>query len=294
MRGRAAILGACVALSCAAQSCSLLVSLDGLVGVSTDGGGETAIPVDAMLQGDAAATDGGSPRAERGCPTTGAQMVRVPGGFCIDATEVTKQQYADFLATLPTVVKDGACAFNDTYAIVDYAWTPTKPEAAVAGLDWCDARDYCAWAGKRLCGRKGGGTLDYAASATTDSEWYVACSRGGAYQQPYGTLLKDTPDPMACHTDVVSRAPGTQVAPKTFPLCQVGDSGIYDMVGNVAEWTNACEPVGADAGASRCKVVGGIWYFNASYLSCSFDDTRSDAGVPRNTTGDVGFRCCAD
>ena len=53
---------------------------------------------------------------------------------------------------------------------------------------WCHAYAYCKWAGKRLCGKHGGGTYPWADSeASYNSQWSYAC-RGGipGTQYPYG------------------------------------------------------------------------------------------------------------
>jgi len=57
----------------------------------------------------------------------------------------------------------------------------------VTQVDWCDAWGYCAAAGKHLCGRIGGGnTLQgYETGDAKKSEWYSACSKGGAQTYPY-------------------------------------------------------------------------------------------------------------
>ena len=50
----------------------------------------------------------------------------------------------------------------------------------VVGVNWCQAYGFCKSAGKRLCGRIGGGAnafTDYASAAA--SQWYNACSKVG-------------------------------------------------------------------------------------------------------------------
>ena len=128
------------------------------------------------IDADLTAPDG----SER-CPSgRGPAMSIVADGFCMDNTEVTKGQYEEFLAASVPVDPSGRCSFNVDHAIRDYvAVATTNPNQAVAGVDWCDARDYCAWAGKRLCGKIGGGALAYPDHAAANSQWYRACSQGG-------------------------------------------------------------------------------------------------------------------
>src|SRR4051812_4070077 len=110
-RARAGLLIACVALVGAASACSLLVSLDGLVGsdAASDAGGDEQASVDAMQagdvvgMGDAMAPDGdGGPGANANdCGSKpGPTMVDMGGGGCIDSTEVTNKEYADYVAAV--------------------------------------------------------------------------------------------------------------------------------------------------------------------------------------------------
>jgi formylglycine-generating enzyme required for sulfatase activity len=213
----------------------------------------------------------------------------------MDTTEVTMAQYADFLQALEPVKNDTACDWNTTYAALDYVWTAmTDPDQAVAGIDWCDARDYCTWAGKRLCGALDGGSLGYDAYASPASQWYVACSQGLDLRHPYGTVLDDTAKPGYCHLDAPLATVGAQAVVGSYPKCEVADTGVYDLLGNVEEWIDACE-TGLSSETTRCRVLGGVWYFDSSYSTCAFADTAGGAGIARSAASKaIGFRCCAE
>lgn len=223
-------------------------------------------------------------------------MTLVPSGFCIDNTEVTKAQYDEFLRALEPVKTDGPCSFNTTYEARDYVWmATTEADQAVAGVDWCDARDYCTWAGKRLCGRVGGGSLTYDEHAASDAQWYAACSQGVGRRHPYGTVADDDARPGACYLDEPDTTTGRQAIVATYPACVLVGTDVHDLLGNVQEWIDACEPAGATPATSHCKVVGGVWYFGSSYSTCSFFDPSGGPGIERATAEKhTGFRCCAD
>jgi formylglycine-generating enzyme required for sulfatase activity len=247
---------------------------------------------------DSRDADLGSPDGSERCPSgKGPAMSVAADGFCIDNTEVTKAQYEQFLAASTPVDTSGRCAFNTDHSIRDYVNIAfTDPAQAVSGIDWCDARDFCAWSGKRLCGKIGGGPLAYPDHAAPDAQWYRACSQGGLMRRfSYGTTVDDTAHEGWCHLDDANNAPGQQAVVGSFPECVVVGTNVYDMLGNVQEWTDACETGSTNDGDDLCKVVGGVWYFGASYTDCDFFDPSGGMGIKRSMREKhTGFRCCAD
>ncbi|HEY3500662.1 MAG TPA: SUMF1/EgtB/PvdO family nonheme iron enzyme, partial [Polyangiaceae bacterium] len=121
-----------------------------------------------------------------GCVARGPNVVNIDGKFCIDSTEVTYAEYATFLASNPAPQTDDACSWN-TF-VPSTGWPGTNPQLPVAHVDFCDARGYCAWAGKRLCGEIGGGSFAFGAfpGNRLKTELYYACSHAGELNFPYG------------------------------------------------------------------------------------------------------------
>ena len=197
----------------------------------------------------------------------------------------------------PTVKTDGPCAFHTSYAAAD---DMEALAGSIRGVDWCDARDYCAWAGKRLCGGlDGGAPLPFDDEPTVNAEWYRVCSQGGLVLHPYGSVVTDDLIPGACNLGQDHDAASFPDPPESFPICVVADAGIYDMLGNSDEWVNACvEPdqviddaghTAADAGFSNgyCARVGGA-YDDDPTTDCTFAPSW-----PRQYRF-AGIRCCAD
>ena len=156
---------------------------------------------------------------EPSCPSDMVEVPRVDGGsYCVDATEVTKRMYEQFLAASPSAANQPAgCEWNSTYGPPGPG--PGGPDLPATYVDWCDAHAYCAWAGKRLCGAIEGGSLPFdEAAQSNQSQWYMACSRGGELDFPYG----DYSDSTACRVgSIISQEP---VAFR--PCCEGGYGGI--------------------------------------------------------------------
>jgi sulfatase modifying factor 1 len=247
--------------------------------------------------GDLDSSVGGSCRGD----LPGPRLVRVPtvsgGTYCIDSTEVTIAQYAEFLAATAagseTAGQDPWCSWNTSYVPSEpsYAadWTGNYP---VEGEDWCDAAAYCKWAGKHLCGRVDGGPIqrDLDASLKSrneESEWVNACSRGGTRVYPYGNEYSGE----ACN-DGNGSPPFAPPDPVPARLsCEGGYPGIYDMSGNVDEWIDDCNAwTGADDG---CVSKGGST--RSSYPTNPFFETICVTSVHERTRASPGggFRCCA-
>ena len=239
-------------------------------------GGPVVLPPkpDGEVQDGGADADA-STDAPLGCPTGHGEMVVVDAGglfFCIDATEVRNDAYNDFLkatdggnpATLDGGSPDG-CATNSTFARVGAG--PDPDNFPVARIDWCDAHAFCAWAGKRMCGKQ-------IANDASTGEWFAACTNGGATRFPYGNDY----DASACNDNTTATKAGGAAS------CQGGVKGLFDMNGNVTELVDNCT-------ASGCSGMGG--YFFGPAVPTSGCATASDYAKIDTNPG-IGFRCCAD
>lgn len=242
---------------------------------------------------DASSRDGGATTADETggssrCPNgKGAPMVLVDD-FCIDRREATNAEYSDFVASQPSLPTDALCGWKKSHAAdcANYFSTSTLP---VQCVDWCDARAFCAWAGKRLCGRRGAkqpdaGLGNAQASEPTVSEWAYACvDRKPEQQFPYGSTYTKA----ACN---VFEGNKTLAAPESFTACH-GDLGIYDLLGNVIEWVDDCAPAG-DPAMAQCWTVGDSFRFTAAPDPGRC--TNPDSNTRSFRANDLGIRCCAD
>lgn len=213
-----------------------------------------------------------------GCP---AGMVDV-GTHCIDATEVTVAAYLGFLGG-PDPGQNAECAWNVSY--VPSGGAPASSQLPITKVDYCDAAAYCKSAGKRLCGKIGGGATPVASYADPAvSQWLAACSSDGANAYPYGAAF------VAGTCNGSGSGFGAPVAVQSLPGCKgpaAPESGIYDMSGNVWEWEDSCS--GSTGATDTCRLRGGSFNNPMGFLGCS-----ADYNVQRQAAfTSVGFRCCS-
>jgi formylglycine-generating enzyme required for sulfatase activity len=294
-----------------ASACGLFPSLDDLtsgpadVTVETlaDAAVDVALPLDATNETSDAGT--GTDADAGPCPSLhGPSMVYVPangGGFCIDSTEVTTTQYAEFVSAVAkgaTVVQPSAnvCQWNVSVTPLtsgdDGCTTDTTNPIAhanrpVSCVNWCDAYAFCAWAGKRMCGSIDAGVLPFNAPITNANQAYVACSANATQTYPYGkTYIKGY-----CNTkDLYDGGSGAVADTKAFAQCVGGFPGIYDLTGNVEEWIDSCAEGGEGGTNDTCHESGDCFdYTTSGPARCDNDD--SDYRTWQGT--DVGIRCCS-
>lgn len=277
------------------------------------------------LDGGTFAMGGNDPDGHPGDGEGPVRKVRLDP-FDIGATTVTNEQFADFVSRTGHVTTAQRTGWSFVFAgLLPDDFPPTRAVAAapwwrqVFGADWSrpdgphstwddrgdhpvvhvswfDAAAYCRWVGGRL---------------PTEAEWEFA-ARGGHAQRrfPWGDELT----PGGRHLANVWQ--GTFPAENTVDDGWYGTApvrsyeangfGLFDVVGNVWEWTADWfgtthtmpaptgiveNPTGPRSGTNRA-MRGGSYLCHASYCNRYRLSARSSVS-PESTTGHLGFRCAA-
>jgi formylglycine-generating enzyme required for sulfatase activity len=210
-----------------------------------------------------------------------APIRRADGCYWIDTTEVTEAQYAQYLMANPTPVNDALCSATPD---PDAQCVGRAPADAASGLpmtcvDWCDATAFCQWAGKTLC------RDDFTAvgSVALDrSDFVFACTESGTDMTPYDPNCGE----QACNVGRAGPLATGQIG-KCWVHGADGTTPIYDLIGNVEEWTQSCHS-NVDP-RSECTVRGGS-FARSDELSCCAQKTQL---FRRRRIPTLGFRCCA-
>jgi formylglycine-generating enzyme required for sulfatase activity len=176
-----------------------------------------------------------------------------------------------------------------------YTFTPTT--CADSQLDWADGDTDCTgatFAGLSCTGYRllSDAEWEYAARAgtTTATYWNPSTSEptGGILQSPFGCDPQPALEPIAWYCE------NAAVTTHEVSLLLANAWGLYDMLGNVNEWTTDWNvtplPGGLDplnpAGSGTRLMRGGSWFATARGLRVSW----RYAFAPTSRVDDLGFR----
>lgn len=226
--------------------------------------------------------------------------------FWMDETEVTNRQFSQFVEETGLMTTAEKLGDAGVFSPDEGRWNLVKgadwrhpegrassndPNIPVVHVSWEDARMYCAWAGKRL---------------PTEAEFEFA-ARGGLEGNIYPWGNEFTPGGKAqantWQGEFPQQSPTTDghaglAAVKSYPP---NGYGLYDISGNVWEWTNdwydpnyyrgsaVRNPPGPREGRQKVQ-RGGSWLCSANYCQgyrvASRMFTEPDSGL-----NNLGFRC---
>ena len=183
------------------------------------------------------------PRAE----IASAGTVRIPAGaFVMGSNSGTEIEAPEKLVT------------TEEYWIDKFEYPNILGEMPLVNVTWHEAREKCLEQGKDL---------------PTERQWEKACRGPDGFVYPYG----DEYDKRKCRSEV-SWNDGP-AASGTYRDC-ISGYGVYDMSGNVAEWT-------LGESVEERAVRGGYWQRIGFYTRCS----HRMFFHPTYAAPNIGFRC---
>jgi len=196
--------------------------------------------------------------------------------YFIDRYEVTAKKYRMFIEATGRK-PPGDPRFPEIYPWAREGGVPKEIENnPVIYVSWNDAASFCEWAGKRL---------------PTEAEWEKAARGTDGRIWPWGNIF----DPQKANVQEY-KAGGT-LGVGSFPK-GVSPYGVYDMAGNVAEWTAdwyqaypGSKLVRGAFGKTRV-VKGGAYTLPGEPYARSA--SRSMARDPEKRHRSIGFRCAMD
>ncbi len=209
-------------------------------------------------------------------PDEGPQHIIKTNRYLIDKYEVTNLQYKAFIDA--TRHKSPKHFTNRTYP-------PGKADHPVVYVSWYDANEYCQWAGKRL---------------PTDIEWEKAARSSDARMYPWGNTFK------LAHANTPQRWKVLKQEGDTTPVGVfakgVSPFGVFDMSGNVWEWTASNykpypgnERINENYTEDYKTLKGGSWW-DCSFYKCGISAPVFNRSfflkVTKNSS--FGFRCAKD
>ena len=194
--------------------------------------------------------------------------------YAMDVTLVTNAQFAEFLEASGYQPREKS---NFLKHWVNHAPPAGKEDHPVLFVDLSDARAFAQWAGKRL---------------PIEEERQFAAQGMDGRKYPWGN---EAPMP----NDDRCNGFGPDTTPvKQFPAGR-SPFGLYDMCGNVWEWTESERSDGVNRfailrGGSHYQAQGSHWYMDGGPSEGSFGSKclLTWPGIDRCAT--VGFRCVVD
>ena len=203
--------------------------------------------------------------------------------FRIDRYEVTNAQFEVFVdATNHRPPKHWQTPRPAGGSAQGMTYSPDKSNHPVVYVDWYDANDYCRWTGKRL---------------PTEEEWEKAARGTDGRIFPWGNQY----DAKKANTPQYWLSMNKDGDTMPVGRFEAGKSpyGLYDMAGNVYEWTaNWYKPYpgnrefNAHYGEKNKIVRGGSWYDCLSYgCGLSAPGYNRSRFAPEIRNKGFGFRC---
>jgi iron(II)-dependent oxidoreductase len=203
-----------------------------------------------------------------------SHTVRVKG-FYIDRYEVTNAQYKIFMDATGREAPVDSVAPDAPYNWRNGNYPEGEDKHPVVNVTWYDADTYCRWKGKRL---------------PTEGEWEKTCRGNEGRRWSFGNNF------ISHFVNTHELDLKWSQAVGSFPEDR-SPYGVYDMSGNVSEWTESwynpypLSILKRDTFGENNKVIrGGAWLTDNLTARCA----RRNFAIPEKKHRTMGFRCAKD
>jgi len=156
-------------------------------------------------------------------------------------------------------------------------------------VSWDQARAYCKWANKRLPAEE---EWEYAARGS-EGRVYPWGNEPPSSERLNGCGEECAKGPMLGDMGLIPLFSGkdgweTTAPTRSFAAGKTRE-GVFDMAGNVSEWTTGhCPYPGTNCAAEWRIARGGAWNSDGRQ---GVKATRREKNAPEARTADIGFRC---
>jgi formylglycine-generating enzyme required for sulfatase activity len=227
--------------------------------------------------------------------------------FFADKYEITQGAYSALMGENPSYTKRGVHEEDiDTWIGEKYPVTRGS---------WFDAVRYCnarsASEGLQPCYDVSTWECDFSKNGyrlPTEAEWEYACRAGTSNMYFFGSDVNDLieyanywSDRDEYHEAMIETGEWTRPLPRVLPVGRKKPNpwGLYDMLGNVAEWCNdwydedyyarspETNPTGPEYGAMKVTRGGS---YRSAFVMCADRGANHPLGK-RSLSGTTGFRC---
>jgi formylglycine-generating enzyme required for sulfatase activity len=235
----------------------------------------------------------GSPSSEEGREDNERQHTVRVGEFWLGETEVTLGQFSQFVRDSghrPQSESKGCWwhtgskwedSKSKNWRSPGFSQLDSQPVVCVS---WFDAVAYADWLSRKTGKRF---------RLPTEAEWENAARAGTQTARYWGEAIgNNNANCNGCGSrwDSKQTAPVGSFSPNTF--------GLFDILGNVLEWTCSQYKESYDGSEQECSVSteyyslrGGSWFLKPGGVRSAF---RSPYGVPDGRINDLGFRLARD
>lgn len=220
--------------------------------------------------------------------------------FYLDTNLVTVSDFRKFINATNYVTEAGKFGDSGVFDFTTFNWSllpgtsweyplgPNKEKAKdnhpVTHVSWNDANEYANWIGKRL---------------PTEYEWEFAAKNGEDIKYPWGNNIKPNNvfmtnvwDGKTIKEQKVLDGYFYTSPIKSFPKSK---SGLYDMVGNVWQWTSTTfSPYNKQISFTentQIKVTRGGSFMYDEALELSYTTTFRGQNTTDSSLFNMGFRC---